>query len=46
MVDVGSGGSLTTSRCACINETTAAMRSKFSAEGGGGLDGVGPVFEM
>lgn len=33
MVGVGSGGSLTISHCARINETAAATRSEFSEEG-------------
>lgn len=39
MAGVGSGGSLTTSHCARINETTAAVRSEFSKEGVAGVVG-------
>lgn len=43
MVGVGSGGSLTTSHCARINETTAAVRSELSKEGVAGVVGDGAL---
>lgn len=43
MVDVGSGGSLTISRCARINEMTATVRPEFSEEGVEGDAGEGPT---